>query len=147
MVALYGVHYDEANSVRPITGIGELINGLSGKFLSSVVALAASVLTVGERFLIRRARRAYDRLLMLASTAIPYLSQSRILLDIQRFAAKQTVRQPHQCRSSRPIRFRVPNRSHARISQSQVSEGRQPSHATPYARLPPSCGGRAAHRR
>jgi len=34
LMALYGVHYDKSNSVQPITGIDQLINGLSGKFLS-----------------------------------------------------------------------------------------------------------------
>ncbi len=39
LLALYGVHYDKSNTVEPISGIDVLINGLSGKFLSSIVAL------------------------------------------------------------------------------------------------------------
>jgi hypothetical protein len=50
LMALYGVHYDKSNSVQPITGIDQLINGLSGKFLSSVVALSLGVIfTLMER--------------------------------------------------------------------------------------------------
>src|SRR5713226_9034659 len=44
LMALSGVHYDKSNSVQPITGIDQLINGLSGKFLSSVVALSLGVI-------------------------------------------------------------------------------------------------------
>jgi len=39
LLGLLGVHYDKANSIEPISGIDTLINGLSGKFLSSIVAL------------------------------------------------------------------------------------------------------------
>ncbi|MBA3916864.1 MAG: hypothetical protein H0X25_24070, partial [Acidobacteriales bacterium] len=44
LLALYGVHYDKANAADPVTGIDTLINGLSGKFLSSIVALVLSIL-------------------------------------------------------------------------------------------------------
>ena len=40
---LSGVHYDRGNTTEPITGIDVLINGLSGKFLSSIVALLLSI--------------------------------------------------------------------------------------------------------
>lgn len=90
--ALYGVHYDKSNTVEPISGIDVLINGLAGKFLSSIVALILSILfTLYERSIVRALRVKYERLIAAISNAIPYLSQSRILLDIQRFAAKQTV--------------------------------------------------------
>jgi hypothetical protein len=92
LMALYGVHYDESNSIRPVTGIAQLINGLSGKFLSSVVALSLAVMfTVVERLCFRKLRTSYDQMIAFCRAAVPYLSQSRILLDIQRLAAKQTV--------------------------------------------------------
>lgn len=96
LIALYGVHYGGNDPARPITGIEALINGLSGKFLSSVVALTLAVLfTLLERFLFRQLRVSHDQMISSCRSAIPYLSQSRILLDIQRFAAKQTVSVSH----------------------------------------------------
>src|ERR1017187_1759902 len=96
LLALYGVHYDKANTVDPITGIDILINGLSGKFLSSIVALVLSILfTLYEKKAGRGIRKRYEQMIASVSQAIPYLSQSRVLLDIQRFAAKQTVSVSH----------------------------------------------------
>jgi ABC-type transporter Mla subunit MlaD len=96
LFALYGVHYDKANTVNPISGIDTLINGLSGKFLSSIVALLLSILfTLLEKQLVRWLRARYEQLIVTLSDAIPYLPPSRVLLDIQRFAAKQTVSVSH----------------------------------------------------
>jgi len=96
LLALYGVHYDKANTGDPITGIDTLINGLSGKFVSSIVALLLSIaFTLWEKSRVRGLRNRYEKMLAAVSGAIPYLSQSRILLDIQRFAAKQTVSVSH----------------------------------------------------
>ncbi len=92
LLALHGVQYNEANTGNPVSGIGGLINGLSGKFLSSIVALILSIFfTLYEKRVVRRLRVKYEQLITVLSNAIPYLSTSRILLDIQRFAAKQTV--------------------------------------------------------
>ena len=94
--ALSGVHYNKANTADPVSGIDVLINGLSGKFLSSIVALLLSILfTLYEKRAVRGLRTRYEQLLAAISHAIPYLPPSRILLDIQRFAAKQTVSVSH----------------------------------------------------
>ena len=96
LLALSGVHYNKANTAEPISGIDALINGLSGKFLSSIIALLLSIIfTLCEKSAIRRLRTAYERMIAAVSGAIPYLSQARVLLDIQRFAAKQTVSVSH----------------------------------------------------
>jgi ABC-type transporter Mla subunit MlaD len=96
LLALSGVHYNKANTAEPISGIDALINGLSGKFLSSIVALLLSIMfTLYEKSALRGLRTAYERMIAAVSSAIPYLSQARILLDIQRFAAKQTVSVSH----------------------------------------------------
>ncbi len=96
LVALQGVHYDKANTGDPVSGIDTLINGLSGKFLSSIVALVLSILfTLFEKRRVRGLRNRYEQMIAAVSEAIPYLSQSRVLLDIQRFAAKQTVSVSH----------------------------------------------------
>jgi hypothetical protein len=90
--ALYGVHYDELNTLKPVTGMEGLINGLSGKFLSSIIALLLSIaFTLYEKRIARSLRHSYDALMSAISNAIPFLSTSRILLDIHRFSAKQTV--------------------------------------------------------
>lgn len=92
LLALCNVHYNEANAENPVTGMKDLINGLSGKFLSSIVALLLSILfTLYEKQVVRGLRSKYEQLIVAISNSIPYLSSSRILLDIQRFAAKQTV--------------------------------------------------------
>jgi hypothetical protein len=92
LIALYPVIYDPKNAAQPVQGIQELINGLSGKFLSSVVALLLStVFTVFSRVRFRNLRSSYENLIEALTQTIPYLSNSRILLDIQRFAADQTV--------------------------------------------------------
>ena len=96
LIALYGVHYDKTNTVDPISGIDTLINGLSGKFLSSIVALLLSILfTLYEKQVLRGLRASYENLIAVIGEAIPYLPPSRILLDIQQFAAKQTVSVSH----------------------------------------------------
>src|SRR6185437_9832064 len=57
LLALHGVQYNEANASNPVTGIGGLINGLSGKFLSSIVALILSILfTLYEKRVVRSLR-------------------------------------------------------------------------------------------
>jgi len=92
LLALLGVHYDKSNAIEPISGIDVLINGLSGKFLSSICALLLSILfTLAERGVVRGLKRAYEDMLATVSGAIPFLHSSRILLDIHRFSAKQTV--------------------------------------------------------
>jgi hypothetical protein len=94
--ALHGVHYDKSNTVDPITGIDTLINGLSGKFFSSIVALLLSIVfTLCEKQAVRCLRIRYGDLIIALSQAIPYLPPSRVFLDIQRFAAKQTVSVSH----------------------------------------------------
>lgn len=91
LLALYGVHYNQHNAVEPVTGMEGLINGLSGKFLSSIIALFLSIVfTFREKHIARSLRHSYDALLSAISDAIPFLSTSRILLDIHRFSGLQT---------------------------------------------------------
>jgi hypothetical protein len=65
LLGLLGVHYDKANAVEPISGIDSLINGLSGKFLSSIVALCLSILfTLLERAKLRSLRNSYENVVL-----------------------------------------------------------------------------------
>ena len=96
LLALHGVHYDKANAADPVSGIDILINGLSGKFLSSIVALLLSIFfTLYEKRAVRSLRTSYEQMVEAISEAIPYLTQTRVLLDIQRFAKSQTVSVSH----------------------------------------------------
>ena len=90
--ALLDVNYDKSNTIEPVSGMPQLINGLSGKFLSSICALLFSIFfTVAERIFVRGLKESYEQMLSTISKTIPYLHTSRILLDIHRFSAKQTV--------------------------------------------------------
>jgi hypothetical protein len=89
LTALYHVHYDTGNAVEPVSGMPDLINGLSGKFLSSIIALLLSILfTFLERVLIRGLRQGYQVLMSSVSRFLPTLSSKRILLDISDSARK-----------------------------------------------------------
>ncbi len=83
LLALNGVTYDPTNSMDPIRGIDVLINGLSGKFTSSIVALSLSIaFTLYEQRRMRLVRCAYSHLLQTIDGTLPKLSPNRILLDI-----------------------------------------------------------------
>lgn len=88
---LSGVTYNEADALHPVGGIDALINGLSGKFLSSILALILSVIfTLIERKVCeRQISLSYDQVLRRCKEVFPFLSQSRILLDVQRILSNQ----------------------------------------------------------
>jgi hypothetical protein len=92
LMALAGVTYNANDPIRPVSGIDQLINGLSGKFLSSIIALILSVIfTLFEKKICdRQLQNAYDALIKRCQDVLPFLTQSRILLDIQRIALSQT---------------------------------------------------------
>jgi hypothetical protein len=88
LVALSGVSYNAANTAQPVTGIDSLINGLSGKFLSSIIALILSMIftLVEKKACERRIYSEVDALRSLITRIFPFLSQTRLLLDLQRIA-------------------------------------------------------------
>jgi hypothetical protein len=91
LLALAGVTYNVNDPIRPVSGIDQLINGLSGKFVSSIIALILSVIfTFCEKKLCdRQLRNGYEALIKRCQDVFPFLTQSRILLDIQRIALSQ----------------------------------------------------------
>jgi hypothetical protein len=96
LLALGGVHYNKLNAVEPVQGIEQLINGLSGKLLSSIVALTLSIIfTVCERSVQRTLRQRYEKLLFALVDSIPVLSTKRILLDIRKSSAEASVSVSH----------------------------------------------------
>jgi hypothetical protein len=88
LMALAGVTYNARDAMRPVSGIDQLINGLSGKFLSSIIALLLSVVFtfLEKKVCDRQLRNSYDALIKRCGDVFPFLTQSRILLDIQRIA-------------------------------------------------------------
>lgn len=91
LMALAGVTYNVRDPLRPVSGIDQLINGLSGKFLSSIIGLLLSVVfTMLERKACDRPLRdGYEALIKRSKDVFPFITQSRILLDIQRIALGQ----------------------------------------------------------
>jgi hypothetical protein len=89
LLALVGLRVNpETNTVN---GIDALIEGLSGKFISSVAALLASLAFVMlHRHRERQVHRAY-RMLASELSRVPYLSSNRVLLDIQRQGLDHSV--------------------------------------------------------
>ena len=86
LLALSGVSYNAADAARPVTGIDGLINGLAGKFLSSIVALLASLIFtfVEKKACERSFEHRHAALVQRIGKLFPLLTQTRILLDIQR---------------------------------------------------------------
>jgi hypothetical protein len=91
LLALQGVHVDIKGSTETVQGIGQLINGLSGKFLCSIVALALSVsyTLVEKRLGERRLVKAYTAMIEQVREVFPRLSSSRVLVDIESVALEQ----------------------------------------------------------
>jgi low affinity Fe/Cu permease len=88
LFALLNVHYDP---VRQITGIDQLINGLSGKFVSSIAALAgASLFLIAEKPAFRRFEK--NRLVLVdeVDEIIPRRTAVGILVNLQREISEQT---------------------------------------------------------
>jgi hypothetical protein len=88
LVALSGVSYNPGNTVQPVTGIDALINGLAGKFLSSIIALILSMIFtfVEKKVCERQILDRMDDVLSRVKQLFPFLSQTRLLLDLQRIA-------------------------------------------------------------
>jgi CDP-diacylglycerol pyrophosphatase len=95
LLALAGVAYNPDDPAHAVSGIDQLINGLSGKFLSSIIALALSVIftLLEKKVCDRQLLESYTLLVRRAANTFPLLTQTRILLDIQRAALRQL--QPH----------------------------------------------------
>jgi hypothetical protein len=93
LIALEGLTVQVRGGAEIVGGIGSLINGLAGKFLSSIIALLLAVIfTVVEKKLCeRQLETAYETLLRQAAEVIPELSQARVLLDMHALSARRTA--------------------------------------------------------
>jgi hypothetical protein len=93
LVALMGVHVDVKQGTETVTGIRDLIEGLSGKFLSSIVALFLSfIFTLIERKLCeRKLSIAYHNFIGSLEDLFPATTLGRIQLDALEFSGRQAV--------------------------------------------------------
>jgi len=91
LMGLKGLHVDPVT--HAVQGIELLISSLSGKFATSIVALALSVahVLINQLVLQSDLRRVAGRIAAQLAERIPYLAPTRVLIDIQAAALKQTA--------------------------------------------------------
>jgi len=90
LLGLQGLQMNSTNGT--VVGLDNLISNLSGKFLTSIIALALSVLFLFVELVLAQPvlRRARLSLIGALHDAFPYLSPSRVMLDLQRESVKQS---------------------------------------------------------
>lgn len=90
LVALLDLKFDPVTA--QVTGIDTLIQGLSGKFVSSIAALfSATLFLLLERPLFHRLTKARMRIVGAIDLLIPRLSSVRVLAEIHRDIAEQSL--------------------------------------------------------
>jgi uncharacterized membrane protein len=91
LVALASLHVSVIGDTETVTGISELIGGLSGKFLSSIVGLLLSMvfLFVERKSCERRLTEAYEDLLDSVSHLIPTMTPVRVQIETQALLSRQ----------------------------------------------------------
>lgn len=94
LVGLVGLDILKSGEVK---NLDVLIRSLSGKFMTSIVALALSVLflLVEVIYCQPRLRSIREQIVRALSNAFPLLTDARILLDIQRNSVKQSTALSH----------------------------------------------------
>jgi hypothetical protein len=93
LVALTSLHVEVTNDTETVVGIKELIEGLAGKFVSSIIGLALSIafVLIERKWCERRLSIAYEDLLAAVSGLIPAITATRIQLDVQTLATRQAA--------------------------------------------------------
>jgi hypothetical protein len=91
LVALTSLHVDVSNNTETVVGIKELIEGLAGKFVSSIIGLALGIafVLIERKWCERRLSNAYEDLLEAVSRLLPAINATRIQLDVQALTARQ----------------------------------------------------------
>jgi hypothetical protein len=89
LAALSQLVYNPQVQGSPVSGIDRLINGLAGKFLSSIVALLLSVIYtfLEKKVCERRLRAEYASLMYALRRRLPLLSPLQVLIDIRQSLA------------------------------------------------------------
>jgi hypothetical protein len=89
LVALLDVKITES---QQITGLDLLIQGLSGKFVSSIAALfSATIFILFERVFLHRLERARLNLIEKLNSFVPRLTSARLLAELQRDIGEQSI--------------------------------------------------------
>jgi hypothetical protein len=89
LVALLDVKITQA---QQITGLDLLIQGLSGKFVSSIAALlSATIFLFFERVLLHRLSRARLELIANLNAFVPRLTAAKLLAEVQQDISEQSV--------------------------------------------------------
>ena len=89
LIALIHVKVGQNNMV---SGVGDLINGLSGKFVSSIAALGwATIFIICEKRLFHGLITERFKLVRTVNSVVPRLSPAHILAELQRDSAEQTL--------------------------------------------------------
>jgi hypothetical protein len=93
LLALKGLHVSVTNNTETVTGIKELIEGLSGKFVSSIVGLLLSMVFIlmERRWCERRIENAWHALIGSVSALLPTLNPVRVQADAQAAAAQSVA--------------------------------------------------------
>ncbi|HZU28640.1 MAG TPA: hypothetical protein VFA04_24155 [Bryobacteraceae bacterium] len=93
LVALTSLRVTVVNDTETVVGIKELIEGLSGKFLTSIVGLLLSMvfLTTERKWCERRLTHAYEDLVDAVSHLIPTMNPARMQLELQQIATRQAA--------------------------------------------------------
>ncbi len=80
---LLGLQHVKVLTNLEVQGIGGLVNGLSGKFFSSIVALGcALIVTVANYFLSAKISRLWEEILLKLEGLLPYLNTEQMLFDL-----------------------------------------------------------------
>ena len=83
---------DKVKGLDRIQGLGLLIQGLSGKFLSSVVALTCAVILLWfEKIVIHPAHAAFRAFVLLLKERLPRITPAQILSDLHKEISKQST--------------------------------------------------------
>ena len=93
LVALAGVTVQITGGTETVLGIGTLINGLAGKFLSSIIALLLAFIftLVEKKWCERRLTLAHEEMAATARGVLPLLSATRVLLDLEELSMRRTL--------------------------------------------------------
>lgn len=91
LVALSSLRVTVLNDTETVTGIKELIEGLSGKFLSSIAGLVLSIvfLFVERKWCERRLTGAFEDLVDAVAHLIPTITPARVQIETQVLLARQ----------------------------------------------------------
>jgi hypothetical protein len=93
LIALTSLRVTVVNDTETVVGIKQLIEGLAGKFVTSIVGLLLSMvfLTIERKWCERRLTNSYEDLVDAVSHLIPTMNPARMQLELQQIAVRQAA--------------------------------------------------------